>query len=126
MLPAGGDLTEGTGSSTRRTSARADNAPLQELWDLPALENQSEAITPPDELPRPAGEWIQMGNGNSLASSGGTLVRLPGRLEDSQRCLRSLERWAYALLSESYAGRSSPTWMLRAYYALRPIVPRRF
>jgi len=125
---AEGDLTEEPGSSTRPSSPCAHKAHLQELWDLPALDSRSEAILSPGELPRPAGELIQIGNGNSLASSGGTLVRLPGRLEDSQRCLRNLECWAYALLSESYmrARPGSPTWMLRAYYALRPLVPRRF
>ncbi len=72
------------------------------------------------------GSVLDLGGGESLETSGGVIVRLPAPGGADAPLLNDLEAAARYVLSEAYRGEhpAEPSWLLRAYYRLRPLMPR--
>ena len=100
--------------------------PLAQLWGIPAPTDGIE-VGQPGLPPRPTGGVLDLGGPLRLETSGGIRVCLPVQREGRDQLSSLLERWAYAVLSESYATEhpAEAPWMLQAYYRMRPLLPRR-
>jgi len=98
--------------------------PLAALW---GIEPARGTIAPTSKVPTLAerGAELVLGDGVHLRTSGGLPVRLPAEA-DWPYWVGELEGWAEQLLSESYrpSATSPDSFALRAYYRLRPFIPR--
>ena len=100
---------------------------LAALWGLSPLDYGS-AVPAPGPPERLENGDVDIGAGPILRTRASLTIRLPDTKLARAAALAQLEAWAGVLLSESYEtnrpGRSSVA--LRAYYILRPFMPRGF
>jgi hypothetical protein len=99
---------------------------LAALWGLSPLDYGS-AVPAPGPPVRLENGDVEMGAGPIVRTRGGVSIRVPYSESARAGSLVQLEAWAEVLLSEKYMsdrlGRSRVA--LRAYYLLRPFMPRR-
>jgi peptidoglycan/xylan/chitin deacetylase (PgdA/CDA1 family) len=99
--------------------------PLADLWGIaPAEERSADGSPVPSIAER--GTELRLGDGPALRTSGGLVVHLPGDDAGRRRWVCQLEAWAAQLLAEAYRAPATraDSWALRAYYRVRPIMPR--